>query len=238
MKSKPSAAAILGDALGTPPDQRTIAEQVAERLRELIVDGTLPAGTPLRVNPLAQRLGMSAMPVRDALKLLEVERLVESAPRRGAVVTQLSEEDVEEIYGMRAALEGICARHGTERAGDDDRAQLQDHFEALVRAQRADDLDGFKAADRAFHDRLYALSGRERILRSITELHARSRRYTPYVYRNWRPLDVAVAEHREILDAVLALDAARVQQLTREHLDRAADRLLLAVREDGALSSG
>jgi DNA-binding GntR family transcriptional regulator len=238
MRRTPSAATILDEALGPPPDQRTIAEQVAERLRELIIDGTLPPGTPLRVNPLAERLGMSAMPVRDALKLLEVERLVESTPRRGAVVSGLSEEDIEEIYGMRAALEGICARHGTERATEADRAELVELFTAIERAQQADDLDAFKAADRAFHDRLYGLCGRERILRTVGELHARSRRYQRTAYLRWRPLGDAVEEHRRILEAVLARDGHRAEQLTRAHLDGAAGRLLAAVREQGSLLGG
>ena len=231
----PSASELLDEALGKPPDQRTISQQVAARLRDLIIEGKLPPGTPLRVNPLADRLGMSAMPVRDALKLLEVERLVESTPRRGAVVSALSEEDIEEIYAMRSALEGICAGHGAERATDEDIAELDQLIAELEGAQQADDLETFMRIDRAFHDRIYAISGRERIVRSVGELLARSQRYATHSYRHWGPLDRALEEHRAIFDAVRARDGALAQRLTRKHLEDAAERLLIAVRELGAL---
>ena len=235
-RSKRSAGAILDTALGEPQDRRTIAEQVAERLRALILKGTLPPGTPLRVNPLAERLGLSAMPVRDALRLLEVEQLVESEPRRGAYVSALSIEDIEEVYAMRAALEGICARRATELATRSDMADLQTLYDALEMASRDDDVDAFIAADRAFHDHLYGLSDRVRTMRTLAVLHTRSRRYVPYAYRDWGPLDVALAEHRLILDAVKAGDALEVRRLTHEHLDEAAERLMAAVRSEGSLS--
>ena len=219
-----------------PPDQRTISQQVAARLRDLIIEGKLPPGTPLRVNPLADRLGMSAMPVRDALKLLEVERLVESTPRRGAVVSALSEEDIEEIYAMRSALEGVCARHGAERR-DRRRHRRARSARRQARAGPAGERPRNVHADRsrAFHDRIYAISGRERIVRSVGELLARSQRYAAHSYRHWGPLDRALEEHRTILEAVRARDGVLAQRLTRRHLEDSADRLLTAVRELGAL---
>ena len=235
MPRPPTASELLDEALGRPPDQRTISQQVAARLRDLIIEGKLPPGTPLRVNPLADRLGMSAMPVRDALKLLEVERLVESTPRRGAVVSALSEEDIEEIYAMRSALEGVCARHGAERATDDDIVELDQLVAKLEQALQANDLETFMRIDREFHDRIYVISGRERIRRSVGELLARSQRYAAHSYRHWGPLDRALEEHRTILEAVRARDGVLAQRLTRRHLEDSADRLLTAVRELGAL---
>lgn len=227
---------VLDAALDEPQDRRTIAERVAERLRGLILSGDLPPGTPLRVNPLAERLGLSAMPVRDALRLLEVERLVESRPRRGAYVSALSTEDIEEVYAMRAALEGVCARRGAQMATAEDIEDLRTLFEALEDAAQADDLDGFIAADRAFHDHLYGLSDRVRIQRTLAELHARSRRYVAYVYRDWDPPGVALEEHRRIFEAVERGDSLEAQRLTREHLERAAERLLASVEADGSLT--
>jgi DNA-binding GntR family transcriptional regulator len=73
-------------------------------------------------------------------------------------------------------------------------------------------------------------------LRTLAGLHARSRRYVPYAYRDWRPLEGALAEHRRILEAVEAADPLEARRLTREHLEQAAERLLASVREEGSLS--
>lgn len=239
-QTQQSATAILDSALGEPQDRRTIAEHVAGRLRTLILDGTLPPGTALRVNPLAERLGHSAMPVRDALRLLEIERLVESTPRRGAVVSQISADDVEEIYAMRAALEGICARRATELLTDEVTAELRTLFARMEDAERDGDLAAFGAADRAFHDRLYAHSGRTQALRQLAELQARARRYAAFgwTHRGWRSLGAALEEHRGILDAVLARDAARAQELTRQHLENAAMRLRASVQDQAPPGTG
>jgi DNA-binding GntR family transcriptional regulator len=228
---------ILDSALGEPQDRRTIAEHVAARLRKLILDGTLPPGTALRVNPLAERLGHSSMPVRDALRLLEIEHLVDNTPRRGAIVSALSEDDIDEIYAMRASLEGISARRATERLTDGQMAELCRLFNQMEDAAAKDDLQAFGQADRAFHDHLYNCSGRPRVVRTVSELVARSQRYAAFgwTHRGWRPLSDALDEHRRIYEAVSARDGRLAQQLVRDHLDRAGERLLASVRGAGSL---
>jgi DNA-binding GntR family transcriptional regulator len=236
-KSRESALSLLDSALGEPQDRRTIAQHVAGRLRTFILNGTLPPGTPLRVNPLAERLGHSAMPVRDALRLLEVERLVEVVPRHGAVVATLSEDDIEEIYGTRAALEAICARRATERAGEEDLAELEVLFKRMEESACCGDLEAFGVADRAFHDLLYTFADRPRVVKTISELVARGRRYTAlgWTHRGLRPLADSLEEHRRLYEAVVARDAKLAHELTRQHLEQAGERLLVSVRQMGNL---
>lgn len=225
---------VLAKVLGGPYASRTVSETVTERLRTLIVDGSLPPGTRLQLARIADQLGVSVMPVRDALRLLESEHLAVMTPRRGAVVAELSAADIEEIYAVRVALESLAARHATENLTADDLAGIREAFEILVRAKEAADLAAFISADHDFHMRLYAASGRDRLVRMVSELVTRSRRYAPYAYRSWQPLDIALQAHRPLLDAIEKRDPVLVEQLTQEHMSVAAARVLTAVESEAS----
>ena len=229
--------AVVTDALegilATPDLTLTLAESVAIRLRGLILDGTLPPGTPLRLAPLAQRLGMSVMPVRDALRLLEADRLVVVTPRRGSVVSPLSIEDAEEIYAVRVALESLCARHAAERLTDADIAALELRFTEMDDAERNGDLQSFIDADHLFHSTLYRLADRPRLLAQIADLTERSSRYLPFLYRAWQMAENPLDAHRPLLSAIRARDADLIGELTREHMEAATRRLLAVIGDDG-----
>jgi DNA-binding GntR family transcriptional regulator len=229
---RPRGNEILDAVLGAPHESRTMAEAVAQRLKLLIVDGQLPPGTPLRLSHVSERLGVSVMPVREALRLLESERLVQIVPRRGAVVTELSVEDAEETYAVRIALEALAARRAAEKLTDQDLAELREAFDQLTAAQSSGDLHAFIEADQVFHSRLYQASGRERLIRNISELVDRSRRYAPYAYRAWQPLDAALGAHQPIFEAILARDAPLVERLTSEHMSAAATRLVTLIQRE------
>lgn len=223
---------VLADVLGGPHAMRTMAETVADRLRGLIIDGQLPPGTILRLAPLAEQLGVSIMPVREAIRLLEAERLVVVAPHRGAVVAELSIDDIEETYAVRVALEGLAARHATERLTAADLVDIGGLFAQMTKAKDANDLQSFIAADREFHMRLYASSGRDHLVRKISELENRSRRYSGYVYGAWQPLDIALRAHQPLFDAIEAGDPSLVEERTREHMTAAGARLLASVQRE------
>lgn len=223
---------VLADILGGPPDTSTLAETVAERLRDLIISGQLQPGAELRLAPLAKQLGVSIMPVREAIRLLESERLVVVRPRRRAVVAELSIDDIEETYAVRVALEGLAARHATERLTASDIAEIEDRFKDMAQAKDDEDQRRFIEADREFHMRLYATSGRARLVQTIADLERQSRRYSSYVYSSWQPLDIALRAHQPLLDAIEAGDPALVELRTTEHMSSASARLLAAVRRE------
>ncbi len=229
---------VLEAALGAPQDTRTMAEMVAQRLRDAIVGGQLPPGTPLRLAQISERLGVSVMPVRDALHQLEAERLVDTMPRRGAVVSSVSIEDAEETYTVRAALEALAARHAVARLSDADLDDIRAAFDRMADAQASGDLGSYIEADHAFHQRLYQASGRDRLIRAISELTERSRRYSPYVYKAWLPLDRTLADHRPILEAIESRDPILAERLTYEHMSAAAARLVAAVEREARQKTG
>ena len=220
----------LGDVFGEPETRRTLGGTVTSRLRDLIVTGQLEAGTQLPLRELAARLGVSVMPVREALRSLESEGLVVVEPHRGASVARLSVEDVEELYALRGALEGLAARLAAPRLTVADQNALSKLFARMERDEAQGDLNGFVRDDRAFHIRLYEAAGRPRLVEHIQDLQSSSARALPLVFRAWQPLRVALDDHRPILAAINAGDSALVESRTREHLEQAAQRVMAILR--------
>jgi DNA-binding GntR family transcriptional regulator len=220
------------DGLDLAPQPReTLTEAAATALRGLIISGQLPPGTPLRLNQLAARLGMSVMPVREALRALEAERLVTFRAHHGATVAELSVEDVEEAYAVRAALEGLAARDGVLHLTAERLAVIRDKFRLMEEDAKRDDREALVGHDQDFHRALYEAGGRPDRTRRIVELWQSTRRAIPLVYRAWEPLDLAIAAHRPILEAIEARDPRAAQQRSRAHSEQAATRILRAMRQ-------
>jgi DNA-binding GntR family transcriptional regulator len=221
------------EALVTPiRGRRTLSETVLARLRRLILEGHLPAGAPLRLQALADRFGVSVMPVREAIRQLEAEDLVTFEAHRGARVARLSVEDIEELYVIRAAVEGLAARKAAERRTAADARDIQDCFDRLEEAGSRSDLEAFLEADRAFHLRIYSASRRPQLADRIADLVDKSRRAHMLAYGPWRTsLRPGIDEHRRVLEAVLAQDAAGADRLTFEHIRGGGDRILGSLRQ-------
>ncbi len=226
----PSQRALI-EALDLAPQPReTLTEAAASSLRALIVSGQLPPGTPLRLNILAARLGMSVMPVREALRALEAERLVTFRAHHGATVASVSPEDVEEAYAMRAALEGLAARDGVLNLTDEWLEVIRDKFRMMEEDHARGDRDALVAHDQEFHRALYMAGGRPERMRRIVELWEGTRRAVPLIYRSWDPLDVAIDAHRPILAAVEARDARAAAARSRAQTEQAGTRILRELR--------
>lgn len=213
-----------------PRPHETLAEAAAATLRGLIVSGQLQPGIPLRLHALAARLGMSVMPVREALRVLEAERLVTFRAHHGATVAQLSVEDVEDAYAMRAALEGLAARDGVRNLTPDALSHIRDSFRLMEGDAARGDREALVVHDQEFHRALYQASDRPERIRRIIELQEGTRRAIPIIYRAWDPLDLAIQAHRPILEAVEAGDARTAQRLSRTHTEQAATRILKVLR--------
>jgi DNA-binding GntR family transcriptional regulator len=211
---------------------RTLSETVLAQLRPLILEGHLPAGAPLRLQALADRFGVSVMPVREAIRQLEAEELVTFAPHRGARVARLSSEDIEELYVIRAGVEGLAARKAAERLTTIDARDIQLRFDRLEAAGARSDLEAFLEADRAFHRRIYAASRRPQLVDRIADLVDKSRRAHMLAYEPWRThIAAGIDEHRRLLEAVLRQDTATAERLTVDHIRGGGDRILSALEQ-------
>jgi DNA-binding GntR family transcriptional regulator len=222
---------VMDDIDLVPKARETMTESAAVILRGLILAGRLPPGTPLRLTEVARRLGMSVMPVREALRVLEAERLVTFRSHHGATVAEISAEDVEEAYAVREALEGLAARDGVRNLTEPGLERIREHFRRMEEAARTGDRDALVTSDQAFHRSLFEAGGRPDRARRIVELWESTRRAVPLTYRAWDPLDVAIAAHRPILVAIERRDARAAEQLSRAHTRQAATRVLRAIRK-------
>jgi DNA-binding GntR family transcriptional regulator len=193
---------------------RSVLDIVTSTLREQILDHTLRPGERLRQEDLAARLGVSRMPVRDALKRLEAEGLVTSTPR-GAVVAEMSPAIIWEDYVIRSILEGAATRLGVERIDEATIAALEQVVNEMKRAQRTGNHDEeLLLADR-FHERLYAASGMTRLCGMIHTLRASCERYRRLFLVVPGRSALAIERRVELLAACRERDAARAEQIIR-----------------------
>lgn len=221
---------LLDAALSEPADRQTLAESITGRLRQLILDGQLPPGQSLRPADLAPRLGVSVMPIREALRILEAEGLVTFKPRIGARVAEISEEDVEELYLVRGALEGLAARLAVRNLTDAGLAELHEAFDEMTAALIRDDFVTFSQWDREFHRRHFSASGRPSLVKKILDLWDYGRRIYAIAPHTRESMEPAYAAHRAILEALDSRNARAAERHTRTHTEEAAERILAALR--------
>jgi DNA-binding GntR family transcriptional regulator len=185
----------------------------------------MPPGTRLLLNQLATQLGLSLTPVREAIQQLEAEGFVALENHKGGVVLGLDNEDLLELYAIRAGVEGLAARVGAPKLTDADIDALE---RALHELQASDgSLEEQIALDMAFHSILYEAAGSARWMRTIQTLRQRSMRYVMASSESigYDSLDV---DHRALFAACKARDGRRAESVIQRHLARARDILVKA----------
>lgn len=196
-----------------PINRESVETRVAGALRELIVSGQLPEGTPLVQRDLAERLGVSQTPIRIGLMELQREGLVEVGDTGRALVSRLTREDLEEIYAARMGLEGLAARVGAVAVSDEEVAQMRVLFKKLARLAKAQDVDGYLRARWDFHELCYLASGRTRLVADVERLYRRAERYNHLVLSTPARFRRSVAYYREFLAACEARDGEAAEDV-------------------------
>lgn len=190
-----------------------------DQVRDRILSGAVAAGRPVRQDALAAELGISKIPLREALARLEQEGLVRAEANRGFFVRALSATEAEEVYALRLALEPEAAAAGAVAAGDTDREAALRALEALDQAI-ARHAGAVGALNRAFHLALVRPARREVTLGILSRLHILSERYVRVHLEPGGRDERANEEHRQLLGRWLERDGLAVAALTREHLGR------------------
>jgi DNA-binding GntR family transcriptional regulator len=217
-------------------DNRTLWEQVRERLREDILSGELAAGTVLSEVALADSFGVSRGPVREALGRLASEGLVTITPRRGAIVTELSAHEFVEAYQVREALETFAIRLSVPRLTEPDLDRLRELHEEMVEHAQRGEVNAFFDANAAFHDTFVTASGNDKLNEIYRLLMDQMGRYLPRSLELRGTLEKSIAEHSAILEAVEAADAERAARLLADHIE-VPQRVEEEVGEPAAVTS-
>jgi DNA-binding GntR family transcriptional regulator len=193
----------------------TIQQAVADAVRTRVISGQLPAGTRIDQDALAAEFSVSRMPVREALRQLGAEGFVTIVPHRGAIVTALSPAEVEEIYEIRAALEGVAARHASQTLTADDLERLR---KVLAAMRNEKQIDTWVALNAEFHNAINQASMRPRLLELIQRFREQSQPYIRLYVQRLHKSAQARKEHRAILEALADRDADRAEAAVRAHL--------------------
>ncbi|HEX7012508.1 MAG TPA: GntR family transcriptional regulator [Steroidobacteraceae bacterium] len=211
---------------------RNLPEQIFQLLRERIVSGTVPVDSPIRQDALANELGVSKIPLREALARLEQEGLLVSQPNRGFFVRPLNVEEAEELYALRLKIEPDVVAIAAQRASDSDRSNARAALDALNRSI-ADHSRDSGQLNRAFHLALVKPAKQPLTLQIVERLHIMSERY---VRKHLEPVGRdtrANEEHENILAAWAEGDAPCVTKLMQEHIATTLEDLRKQFREAG-----
>lgn len=181
---------------------RSLREAALSAIRQAILRGDLKPGQRLMESDIAEQMGMSRAPVREALCQLETEGLLVSEPHRGTFVAELSTTDLWEIYTLRAAIESLAVRIVTEMASAETLAQLQQAVADMVQAAREGDLARLAALDMSFHEMLCRASGHSRLLDAWLGMTVQIRTFIDLTHTLCLPADEVVSIHTEVVEHI------------------------------------
>ena len=217
-----SAVGIFG---AHPPLARTASAAAADLIRQAIGDGRLEPGHHLKEERLAQELGISRTPVREALHVLQAEGLIEASPNRGATVRTYELADLEDMYELRALLEGRAAQRAATRATPAQAAELRSSCERFVVLVGTSNLQELVAENKFFHEVILAAAASERLAGMVHQVVVLPLVYKSYVWYSPEQATASYRYHCELADAIEQRDAQRAGLVMQEHVD-AARRVL------------
>lgn len=207
--------------------RRRTSEMIAEILREAIVQGIFKAGQPLRQHEIANNLGVSRIPVREALRQLEAEGLVIFSLNKGATVTELSIREAEEICEMRIALETTILRLAIPNLDD---ISLQKAKKILQQTEQTSDVMQWTNLNWQFHQTLYTPANAPRILALVRALHINVDRYLRFQLTIMCYLAQSQEEHQKILEASQQRDIEKATYVLSKHISEATQLLISYLR--------
>ena len=204
-------------------EAQSLTQKVQATLREHILSGQLRPGSRLVESQLAEQLGVSRAPVREALLALEGEGWVVSAPGKGTMVVDLTEEDLREIYTLRTVLEGLAMRLATARIDAEGLEQLSDIVEQMKLAGSAGDAERVALQDLEFHRAIWRLAGHQRLQSMLNSITVQTRIFLALNAKAYDDLLDNCMEHVELLDALRAHSADHAAGLMTQHIGEAGE---------------
>jgi DNA-binding GntR family transcriptional regulator len=233
----------------TADERRALVDKLASQLHARVLSGELPSGTRLRQEALAEEFGVSRTPVREALRKLQADGLIELQPNRGAVVRGLSPREIRDAYEVRAALEALAARLAAERVTREQLDRLnhaQEEFRAALDRTVARRRGGHEVGAREvrrwgnandeFHQTIHEASGNKVLAGTLAQLDRNFPRDLSrlVVSESTAMLEANVREHEAILEAIARHDAAAAYELMQRHVTRSGGLVTLRVEQRAA----
>jgi DNA-binding GntR family transcriptional regulator len=210
---------------------KPLRELVLEAIREAIKNGSLQPRERLMEIQLADELGVSRTPVREALRKLELEGFIVMVPRKGAYVSDLTMKDVADVFEIRAALEGLAAALAAERITEEELENMERLLVEKGEAINLDDIGKLVAVDTKFHEAMYQASRNERLSAIISNLREQIQRFRLTSLSIPGRKEDSLREHRNLLEAIQARDIQLARQLAQEHIENAENVLIDSLKK-------
>ncbi|HBI93820.1 MAG TPA: GntR family transcriptional regulator [Terrisporobacter glycolicus] len=200
---------------------KPLRDVVFENLRTAILEGNLKAGKRLMEVQLAEQLGVSRTPIREAIRKLELEGLVVMLPRKGAYVANMSFKDLIDVLEIRASLEGLAASLASERLRDEDIVELERVAKEFEKSVRETDIDEVLKKDVEFHEKIFLMANNKKLYHLITSLWEQVHRFRVTYVSNYEASLSLVDEHNRILEAIKSGDSELAKKYATEHIELA-----------------
>ena len=210
----------------------SLADQVFEKLENDIITGVYPKGEILTEMKLVEQLGVSRTPIRDALRRLEMERLIKDTGK-GSVVLGITLPDLEDIMNIREHVEGLAAFYAAQNATDEEKKELQHISELQDFYYSKQDLDNLQKIDDRFHDALYEISHRTVLHDTLLPLHRKTMRFRKISLEDPARLGLSIQEHKDIFAAMADGNAELAEELTVKHIVNAKNNMIARLKCNG-----
>ena len=211
-------------------DYKPLREVIFNTLREAIIVGELKPGERLMEVRLADKMGVSRTPVREAIRKLEIDGLVEMLPRKGAHVADLSVKDIMDVLEVRSTLDGLASSLSAERITDDEIKELKHVQSQFVNYIEKDNLQGSIKKDVEFHDIIYRSSRNEKLILIANNLREQVQRFRVIYLKDFSSSKELVKEHMDILDAIIRKDPEASKMYAQRHINNQEDTIIKAIK--------
>mgnify|MGYP000809803812 CR=1 FL=1 len=196
-----------------------LRDVVFNTLRHAILRGELKPGERLMEIQLANKLGVSRTPIREAIRKLELEGLVLVIPRKGAEVADIKEKSLRDVLEVRKALEELSVQLACEKITKEEIEELKEAAETFKKAQKTKDITQIAEADVHFHDIINTASGNQKLIQLLNNLREQMYRYRLEYIKDEDKRQILVVEHEHILAAIKTRNIAEAKNAAREHID-------------------
>lgn len=210
----------------------SLADQIFERLENDIIQGVYPRGEVLTELRLAEELGVSRTPIREALRRLEQERLIESAGK-GSVVLGITETDLLDIMTIRERVEGVAAYYAAQNITPEGIKEMSDIVDLQEFYFSRKDAAHLHQVDDRFHDAICQLSNRNVLIDTLLPLLRKTRRYRKLSLENWDRTSNTKQEHYAIYQAIVSGNAPLAEELTAKHISNAKAHMMKGMKNNG-----
>ena len=203
-----------------------LRDVVFEHLRNSILNGDLKPGERLMEVQLAEQLGVSRTPVREAIRKLELEGLLIMVPRKGAYVADVSVKDILDVLEVRSVLEGLAAALAAERMTEEELEELELISYHFKRCIENGDTEGMIERDMQFHDRILNSTRNVKLIQIAHGLQEQVQRFRVTYFSEYHKSDALLSEHQAVLEAIANRDASQAQQVAQYHIDMLGNTII------------